>query len=83
MQYFLPQLGSTENSNSVYLVQATDLSPLRSYPSLQLRDRTVPVETGNCLSAFMLVQVVLRPVQSETYPDNGAIINAVAMYIVT
>ena len=83
MQYFLPQLGSTENSNSVYLVQATDLSPLSSCPTLQLRDRTVPVETGNCLSAFMLVQVVLRPVQSEIYPDNRAIIDAVAMYMVT
>ena len=49
----------------MFVVQVTDLSPSISYPSLQLRDRTVPVETGNCLSAFMLVQVVFRPVQSE------------------
>ena len=52
------------------VVQVTVLSPLSSYPSLQLRDRTVPVETGNCLSAFMLVQVVFRPVQSEIFTSN-------------
>ena len=51
----------------MFLVQVTVLSPFSSYPSLQLRDRTVPVETGNCLSAFMLVQVVFRPVQSEIF----------------
>ena len=60
-----PQLGSTENWKSVFVVQVTVLSPLSSYPTLQLRDRTVPVETGNFLSAFMLFQVVFRPVQSE------------------
>ena len=49
----------------MFLVQVTVLSPLNSYPKLQLRDRTAPVETGNCLSEFMLVQVVFRPVQSE------------------
>ena len=58
------------NWNSAFLVQVTVLSPLSSYPSLQLRDRTVPVETGNCLSAFMLVQVVFRPVQSDKVTIN-------------
>ena len=46
-------------------MQVTVLSPLNSYPTLQLRDRTVPVETGKSGSASMLVQVVFRPVQSE------------------
>ena len=49
----------------MYWMQVTVSSPLSSYPSLQLRDRTVPVGTGNCLSASMLVQVVFSPVQSE------------------
>ena len=49
----------------MFVVQVTDLSPLSSYPTLQLRVRTVPVETGNFLSAFMLVQDVFKPVQSE------------------
>ena len=49
----------------MFVVQVTVLSPLSSYPSLQLRDRTVPVEIGNSFSAFMLVQVVFRPVQPE------------------
>ena len=52
------------------VVQVTVSSPLISYPSLQLRDRTVPVETGNCLFVFMLVQVVFRPVQSEKVAIN-------------
>ena len=52
------------------VVQVTVLSPLSSYPSLQLRDRTVPVETGNCLSAFILVQVVFRPAQSDKVTIN-------------
>ena len=63
--FFLPQVGSVEYWNSVFWMQVTVSSPLSSYPSLQLRDRTVPVETGNCLLAFMLVQVVFRLVQSE------------------
>ena len=67
MSYYSPQLGSTENWNFVPVVQVTVLSPLSSNPSLQLRDRTVPVETGNCLSVFMLFQVVFRPVQSEIF----------------
>ena len=49
----------------MFLVQVTVASPFNTYSVLQLRDRTVPVETGNCLSVFMLVQVVFRPVQSE------------------
>ena len=49
----------------MFWMQVTVSSPLSSNPSLQLRDRTVPVETGNCLLAFMLVQVVFSPVQSE------------------
>ena len=51
-------------------VQVILLSPFNSCPSLQLRDRTVPEETGNCLSVFMLVQVVFRPVQSEKVAIN-------------
>ena len=62
---YLPQYGSCENANSMFLVHVTTLSPISLCPSLQLRDRTVAVETGNCLSVFMLVQVVLRSVQSE------------------
>ena len=54
----------------MFVVQVTVLSPLSSYPSLQLTDRTVPEETGNCLSVFMLVQVVFRPVQSEIFASN-------------
>ena len=54
----------------MFLVQVTVWSPLSSYPPLQLRDRTVPVETGNCLSAFMFVQVVFRPVQSRIITFN-------------
>ena len=49
------------------VVQVTVLSPFNLYPSLQLRYRTVPVETGNCLSVFMLVQVVVRSIQSEIF----------------
>ena len=49
----------------MFVVQVTVFSPLSWHPSVQLRDRTVPVETGNCLSASILVQVVFRPVQSE------------------
>ena len=52
------------------VVQVTVSSPLISYPSLQLRDRTVPVETGNCLSVFMFLQVVFRSVQSEIFASN-------------
>ena len=63
--FFSPQVGSVEYWNSVFWMQVTVSSPLISYPSLQLRDRTVSVETGNCLLAFMLVQVVFRRVQSE------------------
>ena len=48
----------------MFVVQVTVLSPLSSYPSSQLRDRTVPVETGNCLVGSMLAQVFFRPVQS-------------------
>ena len=70
ISHCLPQLGSTENWNFVLVVQVTVLSPVNLYPSLQLRDRTVPVETGNCLSVFMLVQVVFRPVQSEKVAIN-------------
>ena len=54
----------------MFLVQVTVSSPLSLYPSLQLRDRTVPEETGNCLSVFMLVQVVFRLVQSEKVAIN-------------
>ena len=50
--------------------QVTVSSPLNSYPTLQLRNRTVPEETGNCLSVFMLVQVTFRPVQSEILKLN-------------
>ena len=46
-------------------MQVAVSSPFNSYPSLQLRDRTVPDETGNRLSAFMLLQAVFRLVQSE------------------
>ena len=67
---YSPQFGSAENWNFVFVVQVTVASPLSLYPSLQLRDRTVPVETGNFLSAFMLVQVVFRPVQSEILTSN-------------
>ena len=63
--FYSPQTGSTENWNFVLVLQVTVWSPLSSYPSLQLRDRTVPAETGNCLSVCMLVQVAFRPVQSE------------------
>ena len=52
----------------MFWMQVTVSSPSSSNPSLQLRDRTVPVETGNCLLAFMLVQVVFRLVQSEIVP---------------
>ena len=67
-----PQFGSTENWNSVFLMQVTNSSPSSSCPSLQVRDRTVPVKTGNCFSAVMLIQVVLKPVQTEIYSMNNS-----------
>ena len=54
----------------MFFLQVTVLSPLSSCPLLQLRDRTVPVEIGNCLAAFILVQVVFKPVQSEIFNIN-------------
>ena len=60
---FSPQLGSRENWNSLFLVQVTTLSPLSSCPTLQLRYKTVPAGTGNCLSTFITAEQEARSIQ--------------------
>ena len=57
----------------MYLVQVTVLSPDSSNPSLQLRERTVPVGTGKFLSAFMSVQACFKLVHSEIVTFNTVV----------
>ena len=40
----------------------TKLSPLSSYPTLQLRNTNAPADTGKELVVTMFVHVVFRPV---------------------